>query len=88
MPALATAPGPATGQRERTTCMSDSNNSNGPPPMRAVCFTCGGFEKLSEPRLYVIQATPELTTGMTMAEWRTCPQCNGEGHLPLRRPPV
>ncbi|GAA4867574.1 hypothetical protein [Saccharopolyspora cebuensis] len=53
-----------------------------------VCYSCGGFRKISEPRLYEIQATEELTTGMTMGEWRPCPQCDGAGLLPGLRPPV
>lgn len=65
--------------------MSDDHTP--PPEMRAVCFTCGGLQKITEPRLYMIQATPELQTGMTMHEWRSCPQCGGTGMLPLR-PPV
>ena len=67
--------------------MSETHNTDPPPDMRAVCFTCGGFQKIAEPRLYMIQATPDLTTGMTMQEWRTCPQCRGDGLVPLR-PPV
>jgi len=54
----------------------------------AMCFTCGGLRKISEPRLYVVQATEDLQTGMTMAEWRTCPQCKGKGYLPGLAPPV
>lgn len=54
----------------------------------AVCYTCGGFRKISEPRLYVVQATEEVATGMTMAEWRTCPQCHGDGMLRGLNPPV
>ncbi|GAA0539759.1 hypothetical protein GCM10009533_43630 [Saccharopolyspora spinosporotrichia] len=54
----------------------------------AVCFTCGGFRKVSEPRIYLIQATADMWTGMTMGEWRTCPQCTGEGQLPGVRPPL
>lgn len=53
-----------------------------------VCFSCGGFKKISEPRIYVIQATRETETGMTMGEWRTCPQCKGLGILPGITPPV
>lgn len=68
--------------------MSTSDDNTEPPrKMHAVCFSCGGFEKISEPRLYMIQATPDLTTGMTMSEWRPCPQCHGRGYLPLQ-PPV
>jgi hypothetical protein len=54
----------------------------------AVCFTCGGFRKTSEPRVYVIQATEEMQTGMTLGEWRTCPQCDGAGQLPGLQPPL
>ncbi|MCI2417480.1 hypothetical protein MOQ72_08595 [Saccharopolyspora sp. K220] len=54
----------------------------------ALCFTCGGLRKISEPRLYAVQATEELHTGMTMAEWRTCPHCEGKGYLPGLAPPV
>lgn len=54
----------------------------------AVCFTCGGFRKISEPRVYAVQATEQVTTGMTMAEWRTCPQCHGDGMLRGLHPPV
>lgn len=46
-----------------------------------LCFTCGGFRKLSEPRVYVIQATSDTTAGMTMGEWRDCPHCHGAGHI-------
>ncbi|MGP4020436.1 hypothetical protein [Saccharopolyspora sp. 5N708] len=67
----------------------DSNDTgidaHGP---NALCFTCGGLRKISEPRLYVVQATEDLQTGMTMAEWRTCPQCEGKGYLPGLHPPV
>lgn len=59
--------------------------ANGP---NALCFTCGGFKKVSEPRLYMIQATEDMQTGMTMAEWRTCPQCKGKGFLPGLQPPA
>lgn len=54
----------------------------------AICFTCGGYKKISEPRIYVIQATEDMQTGMTMGEWRTCPQCQGKGYLPGIVPPV
>ncbi|QIZ35814.1 MULTISPECIES: hypothetical protein [Saccharopolyspora] len=54
----------------------------------ALCFTCGGMRKISEPRIYVVQATEDMQTGMTMAEWRTCPQCDGKGYLPGLVPPV
>ncbi|MER7083030.1 hypothetical protein SAMN02982929_01717 [Saccharopolyspora kobensis] len=65
----------------------------GQPPVfdrgpNAICFTCGGFKKVSDPRLYMIQATEDLTTGMTLAEWRGCPQCGGDGILTGIRPPV
>ncbi len=53
-----------------------------------VCFGCGGFRKISEPRVYVIQATPELQTGMTMGEWRTCPYCSGAAQLPGLQAPA
>ncbi|GAA4846582.1 hypothetical protein [Saccharopolyspora rosea] len=53
-----------------------------------LCFTCGGMRKLSNPRIYVVQATEQTETGMTMAEWRTCPQCDGSGMLPGIQPPV
>jgi hypothetical protein len=59
--------------------------ANGP---NAVCYTCGGFRKVSEPRLYAVQATREIETGMTLAEWRTCPQCHGKGQLPGITPPA
>lgn len=59
--------------------------ANGP---NALCFTCGGLKKISEPRLYMIQATEEMQTGMTMAEWRTCPQCTGKGYLRGINPPA
>ncbi|MBB5156332.1 hypothetical protein [Saccharopolyspora phatthalungensis] len=58
---------------------------NGP---NSLCFTCAGLRKISEARLYVVQATEDLQTGMTMAEWRTCPQCGGKGYLPGLQPPV
>ncbi|GAA2807275.1 hypothetical protein [Saccharopolyspora taberi] len=54
----------------------------------AVCFTCGGFRKVSEPRIYLVQATADLHTGMTLGEWRTCPQCSGAGQLSGTAPPV
>lgn len=54
----------------------------------AVCFICGGFRKVSDPRVYVIQATADTQTGMTLAEWRDCPKCHGEGLLPGVRPPL
>ncbi|WP_460961965.1 hypothetical protein [Parasphingorhabdus pacifica] len=53
-----------------------------------VCFTCGGFRKLSEPRAYAIQATAELTTAMSMGEWRTCHECRGSGRLAGLTPPI
>ncbi|WP_223839841.1 hypothetical protein [Saccharopolyspora pogona] len=46
-----------------------------------LCLTCGGLRKLGEPRMYVVQATEDMRTGMTMGEWRTRPQCQ-------RGPPV
>ena len=58
------------------------------PGPNAVCFTCGGFRKVSEPRIYLIQATSDLHTAMTMGEWRTCPQCKGTGQLSGLGPPV
>lgn len=65
---------------------SDSEDSeNGP---NSVCHTCGGLRSLSEPRLYVVQATEKLSTGMTMAQWRTCPHCSGKGYLRGIHPPV
>ncbi|WP_258718653.1 hypothetical protein [Saccharopolyspora gloriosae] len=42
---------------------------------------------MSEPRLYVIQATRETETGMSMGEWRSCPYCGGAGRLPGLQPP-
>lgn len=56
--------------------------------LRPLCFTCGGFRQISEPRLYVIQATHDLQTGMTLGEWRTCRQCAGNGQLSELLPPV
>ncbi|GAA0524187.1 hypothetical protein GCM10011581_44890 [Saccharopolyspora subtropica] len=58
-----------------------------PAGPNAVCHTCGGMQRISTPRLYVVQATNELTTGMTMAEGRTCPQCKGRGSLSGLQPP-
>lgn len=52
----------------------------------AICFTCGGLQRVTNPRLYQIQVDENLTTGMTMGEWKTCPQCNGSGHLPPQAP--
>ncbi|MBB5071977.1 hypothetical protein [Saccharopolyspora gloriosae] len=43
---------------------------------------------MSEPRLYVIQATRETETGMSMGEWRSCPHCGGAGRLPGLQPPI
>ena len=57
----------------------DADFAEGP---NTLCFTCGGFRKISEPRLYLIQATTEVQTGMNLSEWRTCPQCEGTGQLP------
>lgn len=57
----------------------DADFAEGP---NTLCFTCGGFRKTSEPRLYLIQATEEMQTGMTLSEWRTCRQCEGAGQLP------
>ncbi len=54
----------------------------------SLCFICGGYRQISEPRLYVVQATRELRTGMTLGEWRPCPQCAGNGQLPDLHPPV
>ncbi len=68
--------------------MSEQDNPAFAQGPNTVCFTCGGFRKLSEPRVYVIQATEELQTGMTMGEWRTCPRCGGSGQLPGVHPPV
>ncbi|WP_017973386.1 hypothetical protein [Actinopolyspora halophila] len=59
--------------------------SRGP---NTVCFTCGGFRKVSEPRLYMIQATEDTRAGMTLGEWRDCPDCRAGGLLPGIRPPV
>lgn len=59
--------------------------ANGP---NALCFTCGGMRKISEPRLYVIQATEDMQAGMTMGEWKTCPHCKGKGYLPGINPPA
>lgn len=58
------------------------------PIRNTVCPTCGGFRKVNNPRLYQIQVDETLTTGITMGEWKTCPQCNGDGHLPGLQPPV
>ncbi|MGI8308815.1 hypothetical protein [Saccharopolyspora hattusasensis] len=55
---------------------------------RALCFTCGGLRKLGEPRMYVVQATEDMRTGMTTGEWRTRPQCQGTGHLSSLYPPA
>lgn len=54
----------------------------------ALCVTCGGFCKVSNPRVYVIQATTDTKAGMTLAEWRDCPQCGGTGHLSGLRAPT
>lgn len=62
----------------------DAEFAEGP---NALCFTCGGFRKISEPRIYVIQATVEMQTGMSLSEWRTCPQCEGAGQLSGLRSP-
>lgn len=58
------------------------------PIRNTVCPTCGGFRKINKPRLYQIQVDEDLKTGMTMGEWSTCPQCDGDGHLPGLQPPV
>lgn len=52
----------------------------------AICFTCGGFQRINNPRLYQIQVDENLVTGMTMGEWKTCPQCHGDGRLPPQAP--
>lgn len=62
-----------------------NNFARGP---NTLCFLCGGFRHISEPRVYAFQATSDLQAGMTMAEWRTCPQCKGAGQLPGLRAPV
>ncbi|MDR7301198.1 hypothetical protein [Haloactinomyces albus] len=59
----------------------DSEAENFAQGPNTLCFTCGGFRRVSEPRVYVIQATTDMQAGMTMAEWRTCPHCRGTGHL-------
>ncbi|MBE9374155.1 hypothetical protein IQ251_06800 [Saccharopolyspora sp. HNM0983] len=59
-----------------------------PAGPNALCFTCGGLRKLSEPRLYAVQATEDLQTGMTLSEWRSCPQCSGKGYLNGLNPPM
>ncbi|GAB2740885.1 hypothetical protein GCM10027174_12930 [Salinifilum aidingensis] len=69
-----------------------SENEDVTPPSagqgpNSVCHSCGGLRSLSEPRLYVIQATEDLCTGMTMAQWRTCPHCSGKGYVPGISPP-
>ncbi len=70
---------------------SDSESPGSESPARGpntVCFSCGGFRKVSEPRVYVIQATSDTRTGMSMGEWRDCPHCGGVGHLSGLIPPV
>lgn len=62
------------------------NTTNDRSPWSAMCFTCGGFQKVNNPRLYQIQVDERLTTGMTMGEWKVCPQCHGAGRLPLQAP--
>ncbi|GAA0523449.1 hypothetical protein GCM10011581_39400 [Saccharopolyspora subtropica] len=59
-----------------------------PTGPNAVCHTCGGMQKIAAPRLYAVQATTDVTTGMTLAEWRTCPQCGGRGYLPGLQAPA
>lgn len=66
--------------------MNTEADSHEPGPLAAMCFTCGGFQKINNPRLYQIQVDDRLTTGMTMGEWKVCPQCGGSGRLPLRAP--
>lgn len=53
-----------------------------------VCHTCMGMRGYTEPRLYLIQATEDTQTGMTLGEHRTCRDCNGTGKLPGLQPPV
>lgn len=65
--------------------MEEVDFATGP---HAVCFTCGGFRKISEPRVYVIQATTDMQTGMSLGEWRTCPQCQGSGQVRGLCPPA
>lgn len=68
--------------------MDDDSDDTVGNELNTVCLTCGGFRQVSEPRLYAIQATEDLRTGMTLAEWRVCPQCQGTGLLPSLTPPV
>ena len=72
--------------------MGESDDEDRPPEWasgpNAVCYTCGGLRKVTQPRLYVIQVTEDMQTGMTMNEFRTCPQCDGRGWLPGLVPPV
>lgn len=67
---------------------SDSASGDFAQGPNTLCFTCGGFRQLSEPRVYVIQATADTRAGMTMAEWRHCPHCKGTGHLRGLRAPA
>lgn len=52
----------------------------------AICFTCSGVQRTTTPRLYQIQIDEQLTTCITIGEYRTCPQCHGAGQLPLQAP--
>ncbi|RCW45307.1 hypothetical protein DFQ14_103276 [Halopolyspora algeriensis] len=67
---------------------SDQDNSDFARGPNTLCFICGGYRRIGEARLYAVQATSDLQTGMTMAEWRTCPHCEGTGQLRGLRAPV
>lgn len=74
------------GNGHATARMNTEEDSHEPGPLAAMCVTCGGFQKISNPRLYQIQFDERLTIGMTMGEWKMCPRCGGSGRLPLRAP--
>lgn len=76
--------GSGGGEPER----GDSGASDFAHGPNTVCLICGGFRKLSEPRIYVMQATSDTTAGMTMGEWRDCPHCGGSGLLRGLRTPA
>ncbi|SDK56956.1 hypothetical protein SAMN04487820_109166 [Actinopolyspora mzabensis] len=88
-PATAPAVYPSEAAHEREARdMNEQYSPNFKHGPNTVCPNCGGFQKVSEPRLYMIRATEETHAGMTLGEWRTCPQCQGDGHTPGLRPPV
>lgn len=68
--------------------MPEESEAGGKSGNHVICFSCGGFRMIGQPRVYVMTVSESFETGDSMLSWRRCPQCCGKGILPGLKPPV